>query len=222
MEKLLPVQFREDTIYLVSLDNEPFVPLKPISENLGLDWRSQHRKLLDTARRWQPKSIKVVAQDGKLREMICIPLRKLPAWLYSISPEKVKPEIREKLVKYQEECDEVLWNYWFARKTPSLPGSPEEIVALSERDRNFRMALEIYVQQRIEAVSYVNLQKILEIFDYLQKNDIPIDKALKVLRGKKLAKFSTAEIARALEITEKDVRNVLNKFKGVKVTGVLL
>ena len=222
MGNLLPVQFNGDMVYLVSFNDEPFVPLRTISDNLGLDWRSQFRKLQEDARRWQAKNIRVVAQDGKLREMICIPLRKLPAWLYSISPEKVKPEIREKLVKYQEECDEVLWNYWFARKTPSLPRSPEEIVALSRRDRDFMMALEIYVRQRLEAASYDNLQKILELFDYLQKNDIPAEKALKVLRGKRLAGFSTAEIARALELTEKEVRGILNKFRGMNVVGLFL
>ena len=39
-------------------------------------------------------------------------LRKLPAWLYSIHANKVKPEIRDTVIKYQEECDDVLWDYW--------------------------------------------------------------------------------------------------------------
>lgn len=44
--------------------------------------------------------------------MTCLPLRKLPAWLYSISPNKVKHELREKIIRYQEECDDVLWEHW--------------------------------------------------------------------------------------------------------------
>ena len=44
--------------------------------------------------------------------MLCLSLRKLPAWLYSVQPGKVSPEIREKVIAYQQECDEVLWQYW--------------------------------------------------------------------------------------------------------------
>lgn len=42
-----------------------------------------------------------------------MPLRKLPGWLMSISPGKVKdPAVRERVIQYQNECDDVLWDYW--------------------------------------------------------------------------------------------------------------
>ena len=44
--------------------------------------------------------------------MLCLMLRKLPAWLYSVNANKVKPELRDTVIKYQEECDDVLWDYW--------------------------------------------------------------------------------------------------------------
>lgn len=43
--------------------------------------------------------------------MVCLSLRKLPAWLYSINPDKVKPELHDKIIQYQNECDETLWSY---------------------------------------------------------------------------------------------------------------
>ncbi|EDY2189047.1 hypothetical protein GTE45_005713, partial [Salmonella enterica subsp. enterica] len=33
-------------------------------------------------------------------------------WLQTISPNKVKPEIRDKVIQYQDECDDVLYDYW--------------------------------------------------------------------------------------------------------------
>jgi hypothetical protein len=44
--------------------------------------------------------------------MTYIPLRKLATWPYCISPNKGAPEVRDKIIQYQEQCHEVLWNYW--------------------------------------------------------------------------------------------------------------
>lgn len=54
----------------------------------------------------------MVAEDGKRRNMVCLPLRKLAGWLQTISPNKVRPEIRDKVIQYQNECDDVLYEYW--------------------------------------------------------------------------------------------------------------
>ncbi|EMK7116092.1 phage antirepressor Ant [Escherichia coli] len=54
----------------------------------------------------------MVAADGKLRKLLCIPLKKLNGWLFSINPEKVRADIRDKLIQYQEECFSVLHDYW--------------------------------------------------------------------------------------------------------------
>lgn len=109
--QIIPVSFHGDTLALVDHDGEPFVAMKPVVENVGLDWKGQYDKI---AERFGSTMgiIPTVAEDGRQREMVCLPLRKFPAWLYSISPSKVKPELREKIVRYQEECDDVLWKYW--------------------------------------------------------------------------------------------------------------
>ncbi|ACE85838.1 phage antirepressor N-terminal domain-containing protein [Cellvibrio japonicus] len=111
MTAIIPVNFHNDTLALVDHDGQPFVPMKPIVENMGLDWASQTVKLgqkFDSV----VAIITTTGGDGKQYEMLCLPLRKIPAWLYSINPNKVKPELRDKIIQYQEECDEVLWQYW--------------------------------------------------------------------------------------------------------------
>jgi len=109
--QLMPVPFHGDTVVLVGKGNEPYVAMKPIVANMGLDWNTQWVKLSDKFSS-TVGIIPTVAEDGKTRDMICLPLRKLAAWLYSISPNKVAPELRDKIIQYQEECDEVLWSYW--------------------------------------------------------------------------------------------------------------
>jgi len=109
--QLIPVPFYEDIVVLVGHDNQPFVAMRSVVESMGLAWQVQHRKLVEKYASTVTEMV-TVAEDGKPREMVCLPLRKLPAWLYSISPNKVKPELRDKIIRYQEECDDALWDYW--------------------------------------------------------------------------------------------------------------
>lgn len=106
------IPFRQKELLLVDCAGQPFVPMKPIVQGMGLDWKSQHAKL--SAGRFSSTMVEIttVALDGKQREMTCLPLRKLTGWLMSIHPNKVRPELREGIIAYQNECDDVLWSYW--------------------------------------------------------------------------------------------------------------
>lgn len=120
-QQLIPVPFYEDTVVLVGRDNEPYVAMKPIVANMGLVWAAQYVKIIEKFGA-TVSEIETVAEDGRLRGMTCLPLKKLPAWLYSISPNKVKPDLREKIVRYQNECDDALWDYW-TKGSATRPGA---------------------------------------------------------------------------------------------------
>ncbi len=105
------VPFHGDNLYVVNYNGQPYVPMKPIVEGMGMDWASQFTKLKQRFKSTIAE-ITMVAEDGKSRNMLCIALRKLSGWLHTISPNKVKPEIRDKVIRYQEECDDVLYEYW--------------------------------------------------------------------------------------------------------------
>ncbi|MDW2770136.1 phage antirepressor N-terminal domain-containing protein, partial [Acinetobacter baumannii] len=66
--------------------------------------------------------------------MTCLPVRKLAAWLYSIHANKVRPELRETVIMYQNECDDVLWDYWTKGQAINnrLTITPEQQHALHE------------------------------------------------------------------------------------------
>ena len=117
MCELSPVTFHGDTIFCIEHQNQPYTPMRPIVENMGLDWKSQSAKLNANRGRWATVAIiSTVAQDGREREMLCLPVRKLPAFLASINPRKVRPELRERIELYQAECDDALWDYWMHGK----------------------------------------------------------------------------------------------------------
>ncbi|ECD4285969.1 hypothetical protein E0X61_08595 [Salmonella enterica subsp. enterica serovar Potsdam] len=110
------VPFHGAELYVVNHNGEPYAPMKPIVEGMGMDWASQFTKM---KQRFKSTVVEItmVAGDGKSRKMICLALRKLAAWLNTISPNKVKPEIRDRVICYQEECDDVLYEYWAKGET---------------------------------------------------------------------------------------------------------
>ncbi|HCN0800241.1 TPA: phage antirepressor Ant [Escherichia coli] len=89
-----------------------YVAMKPIVENLGMSWGTQQQKLMKQLDKFNCIHMNMVAADGKLRKLLCLPLKKLNGWLFSINPEKVRDDIRDKLIQYQEECFTVLHDYW--------------------------------------------------------------------------------------------------------------
>ena len=104
------VPFHGAELYVVNHNGEPYTPMKPIVEGMGLDWKSQHKKI---SQRFSNGMVEItIPSAGGVQAMICMALRKLAAWLNSISPNKVRPEIRDKVIQYQEECDDVLYEYW--------------------------------------------------------------------------------------------------------------
>ena len=111
--RTMSVPFHGNDLFLVEIGGEPYTPMKPIVEGMGLDWASQFTKLKSNPKRWGIVNITIqVPGDAQERETILLPLRKTAAWLMTISPNKVKPDIREKIIQYQNECDDVLWKYW--------------------------------------------------------------------------------------------------------------
>ena len=146
--ELMPVPFYGDTLVLVNEEGTPFVAMRAIVENMGLAWQVQHRKL--TEKFGATVTIMVtVGEDGRNREMVCLPLRKLPAWLYSVNPNKVAPELRDKIIQYQNECDDALWDYWTKGQAtrPGLKGADRLSQVIKAGDRAAALVKQIRHEQ---------------------------------------------------------------------------
>lgn len=123
---LIAVPFLGTTIFVTN-EVVPRVPMRPIVEGLGLSWSTQVQKLNAARKRWSVSMIDTVGADGKEREMLGIPLRRLFAWLAGITAGKVKPDVRPALERYQEECDHVLEQHWTrVRQGLPVPLAPGE------------------------------------------------------------------------------------------------
>ena len=126
------IPFRSTKLLLVERDGQPFVPMKPVVEGMGLAWQTQHRKLM--AGRFASVITMMVTTgfDGKQYEMACLPLKKLPGWLMSIHASKVRPDLRENVLAYQDECDDALWAYWNEGRAVNHRGPDQAMTVLGQ------------------------------------------------------------------------------------------
>lgn len=59
--------------------------MKPICEGMGLDWPSQLRNIkTDPVLNSVMVNLTTVAEDGRAREMVCLPLDHLHGWMFKV------------------------------------------------------------------------------------------------------------------------------------------
>ena len=104
--------FEEDQVEVVTdeRDGSKWIPVTAISNNLGLDSASQREKVKNDSK-FKARVIPLVAKDGKNRDMICIPDNRLTGFLFSINPNRIAVDIKEKLEVYQEQLADALHDW---------------------------------------------------------------------------------------------------------------
>lgn len=89
------------------------VAMKPICESLGLQWEAQYKRIQRNPVLASTMSMMdMVADDGKQREMVTLPLEMIHGWLFGIEVTRVKEHLRPMLLTYQRECFMVLDGYF--------------------------------------------------------------------------------------------------------------
>jgi hypothetical protein len=78
---------------------------------MGLDLNSQLIKIKNDDR-YNYRVIPMVGADGKNREMMSLNAYQIPAFLYSINPNKVRKDLRERIITFQNETFKVINEYW--------------------------------------------------------------------------------------------------------------
>jgi hypothetical protein len=121
-KKLSMVRFDGDDLQVVVESREDaWLVLRPACEVLGLDANGQAQRL--KAAPWATTCVThAVAEDGRNRTLFCVHLDTVPMWLATIETGRVRPESREKLIRYQKEAAKVLAEHFLGRRSSvSLP-----------------------------------------------------------------------------------------------------
>lgn len=116
MATQLRIPFHGETILCFEDEaGEPFVAVKPICERLGVDWKSQYRKIIDPKNDWGIRKMTIPSTGGE-QETICLALFDFFLWLATIHPSKVAEALQVKVQLYRRECKQVLWSHFMQKQ----------------------------------------------------------------------------------------------------------
>lgn len=101
-------------------DGEAYVALKPICENIGIDFNGQYQRLKRAE--WATMCMThTVGADGKTRDMTAIDRQTFTMWLATIDTPRIKDEDAKRLVVlYQREAAKVLEQHFFGKRQQTM------------------------------------------------------------------------------------------------------
>lgn len=138
MSNVVTIDFYGNSIVAVLKEGVPHVAMKPICENIGLQWEAQLKRMRRTPVLETCMSIMDMQMPGddQHREYAFLPLEMLNGWLFGVDVNRVKPELKDKLVRYQKECYGVLFKHFFK---PEQQATPTPVAELTAAERGLRV-----------------------------------------------------------------------------------
>jgi hypothetical protein len=175
------VEFYGDEILAVLVDDDGqqqiFVPIRPICDLLGIDWGGQYRRikrnvvLSEALMSVDVTSTDIDPSDRRPRTsvMVCLPLDYIAGFLFTLNPDRVKSELRERVILYQRECYRVLADAFLA------PG-----IAVQTTDEGDQALAQLHNMALVIAAT---TREMLEVRRLGMDNKDRLDAAREYLRG---------------------------------------
>lgn len=114
---LITVNFRQDTLFAVERDDGVYVALRPICETLGLNWSGQFSRIKEDPVLSEGVCVVQIPSPGGAQETTCLKLELVNGWLFKVDSRRVKDEeTRRKLLTYQRECYQVLFEAFYGKR----------------------------------------------------------------------------------------------------------
>lgn len=133
MNEILIKRVNETGITIIQDGNDIFVPVRPICNALGVDFSTQRKRIMSDPILGSVVGEKpTTANDGKNYMMVCLPFEFVFGWLFTINPDKVKPEAAEAVIRYKRECYHALFAHFVKRFRHAQECNEQEIALLSQ------------------------------------------------------------------------------------------
>lgn len=122
---------RVNNVNIVSTSDEQLVAIKPICEALGIAYQAQQLKIKEDEDLSSVNTLSMLTgADGKQYEMLCLPIRYIFGWLFTINSKNVKSEAQDSVRAYRRMCYDALYNYFFGGQKRQIEQNQAEISLL--------------------------------------------------------------------------------------------
>ncbi|MDR6773581.1 RhuM family protein [Azospirillum sp. BE72] len=110
--QLVVVDFHDQKVPVVHFEGRPYVPVKPLCLNMGLDWNGQYQRIQRDSVLSEGMCVIHIPSNGGMQETVCLPLEYLNGWLFGIDDKRVREDLRDRLIMYKRECYSTLHSYY--------------------------------------------------------------------------------------------------------------
>lgn len=151
--ELVRIEFHGQEIEASEKDDQVWVLLNSVCENLGINARSQRRKVKENPLFEGLTGDITLQLPSGAKTAFALNLDALTLWLGSISAARVKPEIRDTLIKYQRECMAALKAHFFGSPAPLAPAQAVAPASLAQQALAQAQAL-VAIEQQQQALAH--------------------------------------------------------------------
>ncbi len=212
--KITTVDFHGQAIIAATIDGKPFVPMKPICDNIGIDWKGQLERIkrhpvMNTCIRMTRIQM---PGDDQNREVVCLPLGMLNGWLFGVDVNRVKPALRDKLMDYQRECFDVLFQHFMPRMEAAMQASANDYTRISPAQAQALSELVIAETKRTGKhykTVWGSFNRHFQVNSYHELPAARFDEACQWLGGKRIATKAAPATSYELPAVDFDFRKEL-------------
>ena len=217
------VEFYGDEIIAVrAAGGAIYVPVRPICDLLGVDWAGQRRRInRDAVLSEEMKSVAVTAREGErlvTREMQCLPLDYVSGFLFGINADRVKAELKERVLRYQRECYKVLSEAFREGRLTAEPTFDDLLVSDSPAVQAYKMAAAIMQMARQQILLEAQIGQHTSRLDAYEKRLELVEVALSVpsehVTPDQAMQISQAVKMVAMELGKRSKRNEYGSVYG--------
>jgi hypothetical protein len=172
------ILFYGDQIVAVQMeDGSVFVPIRQMCELLGIGYQGQIDRIRRDAvlQKYEAEVLVANPEGGGAQATNCLALKYVPGWLFGITASRVREEVREKLILYQEQVYDIIWQAFrdevepLAREKFDIKPPLDDLAAIEQ------MGLAIYRlarQQRAMEARLDNVEDTLWEVDERTRDDV--------------------------------------------------
>lgn len=220
---LVPVEqrqviFYEDKITAVLIEaggrQEIYVSIRQICDYLGLAFAGQRTRINRDAvlsETVQIINIDTQSDKGGNPNVLCLPLKYLPGWLFGISASRVKPELQEKILRYQRESYDVLWEAFQEGRLTADTTLDDLLTGDTPAAQAYKMAAAIMKMARqqllLEARLETHTTQLTGHEERLEEIEATLGDPDRYITPAQAAQISQAIKAIAMELTAKTGKN---------------